>query len=102
VASERRRDILEATRDVLGIMRGWYLAERDLGRRAYLSGCARLLQESAEKMAAHEPDTEEFKRASANAEVALANAYGAMGMGAYLEPVLVAASNRLRKIKNQR
>jgi len=89
-------DIVEATRDLIGILRGMYRAERDSHRRHGLAVAGRELKEALAELIAHPEEGSARRSAVADANAVLNRVFNSMHFNAPLAPVLGAAATRLR------
>ena len=95
-------EIVEAARDVIGILRAWYLSDREATKRNRIASTARSLQQALDAMVTFPKGSDEYLRANAQAERALNEASQIMHFNESLAPVLGAAASRLRRIKDGR
>src|SRR6188768_2041836 len=84
----------EALRDLTGILRAMYVAERDSpGRRAAIMTAGKRLAEL--DLLLDQPETDDYKAAMAAAERAVSDVLGALHFNASLAPVLGHAASRV-------
>ena len=88
----------EAIRDLIGILRAYYLAEAgDSGKRRTIARAGELLREVSEMLAGAEvePGTEAYEKAMRAADAAVNQVLGSMHFNAPLAPVVSVAAGRV-------
>lgn len=91
---------LEAARDVVGILRGMWRAEREPQKRLLLEEAGRDIRAAIAVAAAHAADSPEYRAAMAKADAALNAVANSLHFVAPLEPVLGAAAGHLRRVRS--
>lgn len=90
---------VEAARDVIGILRAMYRAERQAHRRVILSRAGSQLKEAVAEFLAHPEEGPYRASARARADEALNGVFHSLHFQESLQPVLGAAATHLRKLR---
>ena len=85
-------ELREAIRDLTGILRAMYAAEREQHRRAYIAVAGKRLAELS--LVLDQPGTEIYQRATLAADAAVNSVLGKLHFNAGLAPVLGHAAMR--------
>lgn len=91
--------LLEATRDLIGILRAMYAAEREPHRRRAYAAAAQAITRAADVAKVEPEGSEAYRRAMAEADAAINAVANALHFNANVAPVLGAAAGRIRKAR---